>query len=89
MYANNENVIILTDRDKAEYEYLCKVRGEQSVVWASQNLAGKRKPYISNLAKILKVDIPNDLHIGVEVVSAEQAQMYLMDIKKILAGIKN
>lgn len=88
MYSPNENVLILTDRDKAEYEYLCKVRGEQSVVWASQNLAGKRKPYISNLAKVLKVDIPKDLHIGVEVVTAEQAQVYLMDIKKILAGVR-
>lgn len=88
MFTNNENVIILTDRDKAEYEYLCKVRGEKTVIWASQNLAGKRKPYISNLAKLLKVDIPQNLHIGVEVATAEQAQTYLMEIKRILAGVR-
>lgn len=86
MFAENNNVLILTDRDKAEYDYLCQVRGEASVVYASQHLAGKRKPYVSNIAKWLKVEIPDNLHIGVPVATPEQVQYYLDEIKKLLGS---
>ena len=57
---NELGVIILTDRDRIEFNYLLKVRGERAIRLAITKLNGKR-PYVSNMAKILKVDVPKDL----------------------------
>ncbi len=56
-----QGVIIANDKDRLAYFYIVKCRGEQSIPYAISQLAGNRKPYISNIAKILQIDIPDNL----------------------------
>ena len=58
---NEAGVLILSDRDRIEYNYMLKIRGEQAIRWAITQLPGNRKPYVSNIAKILMLEIPENL----------------------------
>lgn len=58
---NEFGVLILSERDKKEFDYILKTRGADWVKYAVSHLIGNRKPYVSNLAKIMKLDIPPDL----------------------------
>lgn len=84
----SENVIIVSDRDKETYHYLVRQRGKDAVELATNYLAGKRKPYVSNIAKLMKVSIPTQLQREDQAVSTDQALLYLEQMKKILLGEK-
>lgn len=58
---NKYGVLILSDRDRKEFDYILNVRGEQWVKYAIKNLIGNRRPYVSNIAKIAMLEIPNNL----------------------------
>lgn len=55
---NDLGVIIVNEKDRKVFNYVVKSKGADLVVWAVNNLDGNRRPYISNIAKKLKVDIP-------------------------------
>ena len=74
------DAIIESDRDRRAYAYLIETCGENRVANARQQLAGCTRPYVSNLAKVLGVTIP-------EVVvntPREEARQRLSEIKKII-----
>ena len=50
--------IIQNDRDQRVYDWLVSEVGEEAVNTACMNLAGKRKPYLSNIAKQLGLTVP-------------------------------
>lgn len=54
-------VIISNDRDRRTFAWLKSHVGETAIVAAVEQLAGNRKPYLSNIAKALAVDLPKDL----------------------------
>ena len=53
-------IILQNERDKRGLLYLQQVRGDKSIKWALGQLEGKRYAYISNIAKILKVELPEN-----------------------------
>lgn len=54
--------IITNDRDRRSWEWICKqVGGAEIAKMAIDQLPGNRKPYISNLAKLLKLTIPPEV----------------------------
>lgn len=79
---NELGVIILTDRDRIEFNYLLKVRGETAIRLAITKLNGKR-PYISNIAKILKVEVPKDLPDPDKVVPIEKGLEMIAQVIRI------
>ncbi len=54
--------IIKTERDQREYNYLLQQVGEKRIAEAIASLSGNRKPFVSNIAKLLKIEIPPETH---------------------------
>lgn len=85
--ANNVNeygVLILTDRDRIEFDYIMKTRGEEWVKYAMENLQGARKPYVSNISKLAKLQIPLNLEDPEKILPPEQALRYIQEIRSML-----
>lgn len=80
METNELGVIIASDRDRIACDYLVKCRSAEAVIWAVKNQPGKRKPFVSNVAKKLFVDIPKDLPDPQKVLTIEQVNE-LFDFK--------
>lgn len=73
-------VIVANERDKRALTWLRAQVGDDAIRDAVGRLAGARKPYVSNLAKILGLTIPE----STEVADDETARRYLDNIRKIL-----
>ena len=79
---NEAGVLILSDRDRIEYNYMLKIRGEQAIRWAITQLPGNRKPYVSNIAKILMLEIPENLPDPQKIVPIEDGLKILSQVIK-------
>lgn len=76
-----EQVLILAnDRDRRTLEWLVAQVGEAAILDAVAQLAGARKPYLSNVAKVLGVELPKKL----EQTPAPNARAHLADLKKMV-----
>lgn len=80
---NDHGVLILSKRDAKEFNYLLKIKGSDSIKIAVRSVKGNRLTYVSNLAKILKVDIPNDLPDPSEVIPIEQGLEMLKSVMRM------
>lgn len=69
---NEYGVLILSDRDRIEFDFILENRGADWVRYAVNNLVGNRKPYVSNIAKLAKIDIPANLPDKQKVISIEK-----------------
>lgn len=56
-----DGVLILNDRDERAVAWLIDQVGAQAVEDACAELAGRRRAYPSNLAKVLAIDLPKSL----------------------------
>lgn len=74
---NEYGVLILSERDKKEFDYILEVRGVEWVNYAVKNLIGNRKPYVSNISKIAKLEIPENLPDKEKILSAEEVEQFL------------
>lgn len=75
-------IIVNTARDKRALEYLLAECGSEAVERACVRLAGQRKTYVSNIAKVLGVMIPDDVGIT----PRDEAREKLAHLKAILKG---
>ncbi|SAL53583.1 hypothetical protein AWB71_02881 [Caballeronia peredens] len=75
------DVIVESGRDQRTLEYLISVCGIKRVKRARADIPGERRPYVSNLAKILGVTIP----IEVLATPRPEAQRKISDLKDKLA----
>lgn len=80
MKTNELGVIIASDRDRIECDYMVKCRSKEAVIWAVKSLPGNRKPFVSNVAKKLQFEIPSDLPDPQKVLSIEEVRE-LFDFK--------
>lgn len=61
---NMENQVILNnDRDRRTFAWLCQQVGDAAISQAISGLPGERKPYVSNLCKVLGMEPPANLVI--------------------------
>ena len=77
------DVIVESDRDRRVYDYLVQTCGITRVVNARNQLPGRTRPYVSNLAKMLGVTIPD----AVIITPREEARRHLAEIKKIIRPV--
>jgi hypothetical protein len=75
-------VIVNTARDRRVLEYLLAECGSEAVERACASLAGQRKTYVSNVAKVLGVTIPD----AVVITPRDEAREQLAHLKAILKG---
>lgn len=74
--------ILNSERDRRTYEWLVTQVGQEAVNAAMVRLLGRRKPYVSNIAKILGLTPPE----SVRRTSSEEARARLSEIKAMLAA---
>ena len=74
------NVILESERDHRTLAWLIEQAGEGAVERACASLAGNRKTYPSNLAKVLGLVLPESLSRP----SRIQVQAHLVQIRKLL-----
>ncbi|WP_154677991.1 cryptic plasmid protein A [Paraburkholderia nodosa] len=73
-------VIIKNARDQRGLDFLIASVGIEKVNKSRVMLAGSRRPYVSNIAKALEIDIPGD----VVITGREEARRKLGEIKRML-----
>jgi phosphate starvation-inducible protein PhoH len=76
------DVILANDRDRRVYDYLIATCGETRVTNACRQLPGRTRPYVSNIAKMLGVTIPD----AVVITPRAEGQRQLAEIKKLLSA---
>ncbi|MGF6410042.1 hypothetical protein OKW37_001712 [Paraburkholderia sp. MM5482-R2] len=81
MQSSKVEVILLTDCDRRTYDYLVSECGFTRVSKAIEQLPGRRRPYVSNIAKILGVTIPE----SVVITPREAGREHLARLKKLLS----
>ena len=80
---NEYGVLILSDRDRIEFDYILKIRGSDWVHYAIKNLIGNRKPYVSNIAKIAQIEIPKNLSDPEKIISIDQGLEMISKVIRI------
>jgi hypothetical protein len=74
------NVVLESDRDRRVLDWLVSQVGLPAVELACSQLAGERKAYVSNLAKVLGLTLPD----SVSATPKHEALVHLTSIKNIL-----
>lgn len=74
------NLIVESKRDQRVLDWLVSQVGEEAVANACKHLAGARRAYPSNLAKVLGLRPPADLALA----SREDVQRHLEAIARLL-----
>lgn len=75
-------VILANDRDRRTWAWLQAHVDRGALVAALDALAGSRRPYLSNLCKVLQVKPPADL----ELPDRDTVAAHLANVRAILAG---
>lgn len=78
------DVIVDSERDRRTLEWLIAQVGEGAVEDACTRLAGQRKPYVSNVAKVLGLTPPEALKAS----APAEARQQLAVIKTMLKAKK-
>ncbi|MCA3182445.1 MAG: cryptic plasmid protein A [Cupriavidus sp.] len=73
-------VIVENEQDRRTLRWLIDTAGQDAIREAVQRIPGRRKPYVSNVAKALGLTLPKDL----EVADRETALRHLEAIRKQL-----
>lgn len=78
------DVIVESKRDRRTLEWLIERVGREAVAQACARLAGRRKPYVSNIAKVLGLKPPP----GLDGPTREEARARFAELRRILSGRK-
>jgi hypothetical protein len=76
-------IILANDRDRRTLAWLRTQVSDDAIAAAVEQLAGARRPYITNVCKVLGLTIPD----GMEVASREEALRHLAAIRAKLKAI--
>ncbi len=76
------DIIIENERDRRALLYLMQVCGSARVAHARALLPGRSRPYVSNIAKMLGVTIPE----SVQITPREEGRRKLAELKEYLAN---
>ena len=76
-----DRILVENDRDRRTLAWLLANVGHDKIIDACDGLAGSRKPYLSNIIKILGVTVPD-----LSVTDRETARQHLAAIRGKLRG---
>lgn len=77
-------VVIQSARDQRVLNWLVSQVGAEAVAAACHQLRGQRRPYVSNLARVLRLSPPDELVLT----PLNEAKIRLAQCKSILNGCK-
>ena len=75
-------IIVENERDRRTLQWLIDTVGENAILDAIQRIPGNRRPYVSNVAKVLGVTPPRSL----EIADRETALRHIDAIRRQLAN---
>lgn len=75
-------VIVENERDRRTLRWLIDIVGRDAIREAIQRIPGNRRPYVSNVAKVLGLTPPKDL----EIADRETALRHIDAIRRQLAN---
>lgn len=78
-------IIVENERDRRTLQWLIGTVGQDAILDAIQRIPGNRRPYVSNVAKVLGLTPPKDL----EIADRETARRYLEAIRKQLERLSS
>lgn len=85
MMLTAKDIIIENEKDKRIYDYLIKIRGEAGINFILKTyFNGGTKPFISNVVKYSKIEIPEDVLKGRETLSKDDIKQRLDSIKGLI-----
>ena len=77
-----DDIVVLNDRDRRVLLWLKSRFSEEQLLQALGNLSGQRRPFLSNVCKVLDVAVPD----SVLVTPAEEARKHLNAAKALLSS---
>lgn len=84
-----KDIIVDNERDRQTLDYLISIRGEAGIQHILDKFFnGGTRPYVSNIVKYGKIEIPDDA-FRTNVVSKEEMQERVAELKAMLKGGKN
>lgn len=78
--------IIANERDQRAYAWLQARVGAEAVQGAIERLAGQRRPYVSNLAKVLGVQLPTAAELAANPTDRETARARIAELQAAIRG---
>lgn len=85
MMLTAKDIIIENEKDKRIYDYLIKIRGEAGINFILKTyFNGATKPFISNVVKYSKIEIPEDVLKGRETLSKDEIKQRLESVKGLI-----
>lgn len=77
------DIIIENEKDQLIFDYLMKIRGKAGI----ENILavyfnGATRPYISNIIKYSKIEIPDEILKPKKILSKEESLLILENLKK-------
>lgn len=84
-----DNIIIENEKDQIIFDYLIKIRGKQGIEYILKKyFSGATKPYISNILKYGKIDVPDYVLNQGKLLNKEERQTILEELKQKLYAKK-
>lgn len=77
----DDQIVLENDRDRRTLDWLVGQVGESAIAEALTRLAGNRRPYLSNVAKVLGIALPANL----ERTPSAEARERLASVRAMLA----
>lgn len=85
MMLTAKDIIIENEKDKRIYDYLIKIRGEAGINFILKTyFNGGTKPFISNVVKYSKIEIPEDVLKGHDTLSKDDIKQRLDSLKSLI-----
>lgn len=80
-----DDVIIENEKDQIIFDYLMEIRGKSGIEYILKKyFSGATKPYISNIVKYGKIEIPNYLFSRGKLLNLDERKAILNDLKQKL-----
>jgi len=76
-----EGVLVQSARDRRVLDWIISQVGHQAIEEACCSFAGRRRPYPSNIAKVLGLSPPSSL----EITPPDEALRHIADLKRLLS----
>lgn len=79
------DVIIENEKDQIIFDYLIQIRGKAGIQFILDKFfSGSTKPYISNILKYGKIEVPDSVLNQNKLLNKEERQLILDDLKQKL-----
>lgn len=79
------DIIVENEKDQQRLNYLIEVKGKAGVEYLMNHyFSGGTRPYISNILKYAKIEIPDHVFNGRKLATVEEKQAHLAELRSKL-----